>query len=52
MWREHLTPALRGRRYRALARELEPRVRRFGYSLEDPTARGDRPGLIAAAGGT
>jgi hypothetical protein len=50
MWRDLLGRTVRGRKYRALVTELEARVRRFGYSLENPAATGDRPGLAAVGG--
>jgi hypothetical protein len=45
MWRTLLAARVGGRRYRRLVAQLEDRVGRFGYSLEDPAAAGERPAL-------
>jgi hypothetical protein len=52
MWRQELGRTLAGRKHRALVAELEERVRRFGYSLDDLGASGERPALAAARRGS
>lgn len=47
-WRELVGKRWAGRRARALADRLEPRVRRFGYSFEDLDHVGPAPALAAA----
>lgn len=49
MWRELVARRLAGRKARALAARLEPRVRRFGYSFDDLDLVGPAPALAAAA---
>lgn len=47
-WRELVARPLAGRRARALAARLEPRVRRFGYSFDDLDLVGPAPALAGA----
>jgi Sulfotransferase family len=47
-WRELVGRRWAGRRARALAARLEPRVRRFGYSFEDLDLVGPAPALATA----
>jgi hypothetical protein len=51
MWREELGRAVRSRGLRQLVNQLEERVRRFGYSLEDLSSLGEQPALTGGASG-